>query len=142
MHLVETELFEPTRGSRTEISMLIEAVHHYGLRPIKHRRFRRCHRFQRQRASTRQMFLNENRMRQHIDKLRTSLHKDLGTGNIDTFRHAGTVPELAHVNRFGFEGADRGCQAGCGEAGLIGDRTSRQLSSLWRHRTSVSHLLA
>ena len=92
VHLGETQLIEPTRGTGAEVSMLIEAVDDERPRAIQTSDTVCRHSFQRRRHSTREMLLGEDRFGQHIDELSAALHQSLGTVNINSLRHCPPVP--------------------------------------------------
>lgn len=70
--------------------MLIKAIDDDRFDRIQLRGRRRRQRFQRQGERAWKMLLNEDRIGQHIDELRTSCDEALGPGNINSLRHAPT----------------------------------------------------
>ena len=76
-------MIEPTRGSGAQISMLIEAIHNHRARPVQTIDSRRCHRLQRKRQRTGQVFLREDRSRQHVNERDALVEEMFGTGSID-----------------------------------------------------------
>ncbi len=92
-HVREPKLFEPARGSGTQVSMLIEAVddHRAGTVDVGDRRS--IQRLQRQAHGARQVLLDEDRVRQNIEQENVALHHPLGTGSIDASWHASVMPD-------------------------------------------------
>lgn len=70
--------------------MLIKAVNDDRFGAIQFGRCGRRQRFQRQRVSAREMLLDEDRIGQNIDELRSSCDESLGPGNINSLRHEPT----------------------------------------------------